>query len=423
MSTAASEPTVHFHNIHCRSLYPPNMWQTSLCPRQLNPNQPSTHLHSFVGSVHQTPTTSVCPPNAHHHSLCPPNTYSQCLSTKHPPSFCPPNTHHHSLSTKHPPVQLFRQTPTIAVCPPNTHHHSLCPPNIHHQFLSIKHPPPQSLSTKHPPPLSLSSKHPPPLSLSTKHPPPLSLSTTTVSVHHTPVYVTVCLQQQHSTHLQFLHGFSPDFTHLEVQVFLDGGQGDVVLHTQTRQVREADLAEEGVDLGAHVLRHIHDGLAGTVGWQRHCPTLLLKASHQWFAHVCRHTHAQTHVGLCGVYDSSTLQTVAEDCSSFMWVLRLIKGPNSFALLDTAHLLNSSQHLKYETDRSEAKLPVMAPWGSLLAPISASSFLHMSHSRWAAVELSHPRQVSTWLMVLGFSHRSSRQPMIRLCMFFGHTWPK
>ena len=141
------------------------------------------------------------------------------------------------------------------------------------------------------------------------------------------------------------------------------------------------------------------------------------------SHLQTHTHTQTHVGLCGVYDSSTLQTVAEDRSSSLWVLRLVKGPNSFALLDTAHLLNSSQHLKHETDKSEAKLPVMAPWGSLLAPISASSFLHMSHSRWAAVELSHPRQVSTWLMVLGFSHRSSRQPMIRLCMFFGHTWPE
>ena len=139
------------------------------------------------------------------------------------------------------------------------------------------------------------------------------------------------------------------------------------------------------------------------------------------SHLQTHTHTQTHVGLCGVYNSSTLQTVAEDRSSFMWVLRLIRGPNSFALLDAAHLLNSSQHLNYETDRSEATLPVMAPWGSLLAPISASSFLHMSHSRWAAVELSPPRQVSTWLMVLGFSHRSSRQPMIRLCMFFGHTW--
>lgn len=65
-------------------------------------------------------------------------------------------------------------------------------------------------------------------------------------------------------------------------------------------------------------------------------------------------------------------------------------------------------------------PAMAPVLSLFTPMSLSSPRQISQNRWAADELSLPRQVNTWCIVLGFSHRSNRQPRIKLCMFFGQA---
>ena len=57
-------------------------------------------------------------------------------------------------------------------------------------------------------------------------------------------------------------------TDLELEVVLDGGERHVVFCGQTWQFDEANLAEERVQLGAHVLGHLHDGEAGLRGGKR-----------------------------------------------------------------------------------------------------------------------------------------------------------
>ena len=66
------------------------------------------------------------------------------------------------------------------------------------------------------------------------------------------------------------------------------------------------------------------------------------------------------------------------------------------------------------------IPAIAPDGSLTTPISLSSSLQMLQKRWPAVMSSAPRQAWMWLIVLGFSAKSSRQPSIRLYVFFGEV---
>ena len=74
-------------------------------------------------------------------------------------------------------------------------------------------------------------------------------------------------------------------TDLELEVVLDDGERHVILGGEPRQLDEADLAEERVELGAHVLRHVDDRQARLIGWQRDRVAVGLMRANQWAAYI------------------------------------------------------------------------------------------------------------------------------------------